>query len=225
MPRSRRASRIDWDEIARIGLPDLSREDTSLLGNGVQLDGALLQGLDADELVLDGAVLLDCRLEDGAVAAASARRVRLSSCELAELRLPSLTLENASVTNALFETLRVGAWDGHGAHLSRCTVRGSRLDYVNLRGATLETVQFVDCRIGELDLGAATVRVARFSGCEIGTLRLSAATLVDVDLTGTALDAVEGVDRLAGALIDGLQLQRLAPAFAAHLGVRVEGGS
>jgi uncharacterized protein YjbI with pentapeptide repeats len=92
---------------------------------------------------------------------------------------------------------------------------------VNLREATLTQVQFLDTRIGELDLGSAELSEVRFVGCEVSRLVVTGARLADVDLRGVELTALEGVGALAGATISEAQLAQLGPAFAEHLGVRV----
>jgi hypothetical protein len=49
------------------------------------------------------------------------------------------------------------------------------------------------------------------------------ARLADVDLRGARVDSVEGLDGLRGTWITAAQLDGLAPALAAQLGLRVEG--
>jgi uncharacterized protein YjbI with pentapeptide repeats len=98
-----------------------------------------------------------------------------------------------------------------------------RLDYVNLRGAGLTQVQFLGCRVAELDAGSAQLSVVRFVDCQIGRLALGGAALDDTDLRRAELDALDGIGSLAGAVITEAQLARLAPALAAHLGITVSG--
>ena len=50
---------------------------------------------------------------------------------------------------------------------------------------------------------------------------MSGCTLDEVDLRGAQLAALDGIGSLAGSLITEAQLVRLAPALAAHLGIRV----
>lgn len=61
-------------------------------------------------------------------------------------------------------------------------------------------VRFLDCRIGELELGSARVTAARFAGCTIDRLVLTGAVLAAVDLQGAELSAVDGIARMAGTL-------------------------
>ena len=96
-----------------------------------------------------------------------------------------------------------------------------RLDYLNLRGAGLTRVQFIGCRMGELDAGSAQLSMVRFVDCHIGRLALGGCALDNLDLRGAELDALDGIGSLAGAVITEAQLARLAPALAAHLGITV----
>lgn len=84
-------------------------------------------------------------------------------------------------------------------------------------------MDFVDCRFGELDLGSARATDLTFEGCSAERLAVTAAQLEAVDLTGLDLQALDGAGHLRGAIISPAQLIRLAPAFAAHLGVEVAG--
>ena len=109
-----------------------------------------------------------------------------------------------------------GTWDS-------VLVRGCKLGYLSLRGASVRDVAFEDCVIGELDLTGAQAERVAFTGSELGALDVSGATLRDVDLRAVDLPDITGLGHLRGATINDFQLQQLAPAMAAHLGIDVAG--
>ncbi|MBA3524558.1 MAG: pentapeptide repeat-containing protein [Geodermatophilaceae bacterium] len=167
------------------------------------------------------AAFLECTFDGAEMSGLRLDRARFSHCTLHEVRATDLRLVDASLLDTGLDGCRFGALDASGAELRRVRWTGGKVDYANLRSANLRDVTFSGCEFGELDLLGATVRMVRFLDCRIGRLDLTSATLTDVDLTGADLGGFDGVGGLAGATISGEQLHRLAPTFAAHLGVRI----
>src|SRR3954469_25472325 len=216
-PGRRRA--VDWDALAELSLPDLEEASVDELNAGRRHDGLAFSGL--SELPADEAVFLDCRFSGGDIGAGRMRRTRLNTCVLEDLRISEWDASGSTWSEVVLRTCRVGALVAPDAGLSDLTVEGGRLDYVNLRMAKLARVQFLGCSIGELDLGGAELRDVRFVDCELTTLVVRGARLSEVDLRGAEVGAVEGVGDLAGAVVSRSQLVQLAPALAAHVGIRV----
>ncbi|MDQ2623742.1 MAG: pentapeptide repeat-containing protein [Actinomycetota bacterium] len=128
----------------------------------------------------------------------------------------------SSLHDVVLEGCRFGALEVYDAELTDVVVRGGKLDYVNLRGSRVRDVRFEGAWIGDLDLGDATATRVTFVDCRIGRLDVTRAQLKDVDLRGADLDALDGLGGLSGATISTEQLFRLAPGFAAHLGITVD---
>ena len=221
VPPGRRRG-VDWDALAEVSLPDLESASPDELDAGGRHDG--LAFADLAELPADEAVFLDCRFSGGDVGSGRMRRTRLNTCVLEDLRFSELDASGSTWSEVVLRNCRVGALVAADAGLSDLTVDGGRLDYVNLRMAKLARVQFLSCTIGELDLGAAELRDVRFVDCELATLVVRGARLSEVDLRGARLGGVEGIGELGGAVISPAQLVQLAPALAAHLGIRVADG-
>lgn len=119
---------------------------------------------------------------------------------------------------------RLGGVQLHGSVLERVLIRGGKIDYLNLRKARLKDVVFDGCVLVEADFGGAVLERVSFRDCVLKQVDFTAAHMRDVDLReATELDIFRGVDRLAGAVISPAQLFELAPAFAAQVGVLVEG--
>ena len=109
----------------------------------------------------------------------------------------------------------------HDADVRRVHFDQVKLDAVNFRGAALTDVVFTECLLREADFGGAKLTRVRFPGCTFEEADFSRAKLAEVDLRGARLHFKAGLDALRGATIDGGQLVDLAPAMAAHLGLRI----
>jgi len=150
---------------------------------------------------LTGAELAGVRIESAFAVAWSAPGLRAEECELHALRIGAAEMPDAS-----WRSVRLSA---------------GRWGYLNLRGAALEDCVLEDAEVGDLDLGAAGLDRVVVRGCRIGTLHLHEATCRDLDLRGSVVDHVEGLDGARGAVVDRLLVEQWAPALAAHLGLRV----
>lgn len=163
----------------------------------VHWDGATLDATD-----FTGARFIDNRFTDVASAALKASGSTWRNVEMIGSRIGAVELDRAELMSV---------------RLDRC-----KLDYVNLRYATVRDLTVADCQIDELDLAFASLEHVGFDRCRIGKLSITSATLAAVDLRGADLDAVSGVQALAGSTISPAQLAQLAPALADHLGIEVE---
>ena len=75
----------------------------------------------------------------------------------------------------------------------------------------------------ELDLAGVTATRVSFVNCRAGSLALAHARLKDMDLRGLEVGSFSNLEGLSGATLDAQQVTALAPALAAHLGIRIEG--
>lgn len=175
----------------------------------------------------DGETLSDVRLDESVWTDAQlvARRftglickdVRFSHCDLA-----GLVLEDCQFTRVVFESCRLS-----GAIFA---------------GATLQEVEFVDCVAGHANFrmahlrrtaaGGTDLREADFYGCRLTDVRLSTCELSDanfqgataerLDLRGSRVGGLRGVDALGGTRIDTDQVVPLGAALLGALEFRVD---
>ncbi|MUN63835.1 pentapeptide repeat-containing protein [Kocuria sediminis] len=147
---------------------------------------------------------------------------RITDSQLTRLDVPTVSAAYATLRTVLLEDSRLGVLQCIEGTWDTVRITGCKLGYVSLRGATVRDVVFEDCVIGELDLTGARAERLAFPGSELAVLDVSGATLVDVDLRALDLPEITGLAHLQGAALNHLQLQQLAPALAAHLGILVE---
>lgn len=216
--RARPVAAVTLPEIL---LPELrAGTDRDLQIDG-DVEGRVFTDLALDGLTAERAQLSECRLDRCGLGEARLRDGRLTSCVLQDLHATELDIAGSTWLDVAVQGGRIGALLATSVQFRRVTFLGTRLDYLNLRGADLMQVRFRDCRIEELDLGSAELRDVRLDGCVLGGLALTGSACADVHLEGAQLASLDGLGSLTGVTIDELQLLRLAPALAAHVGLTV----
>lgn len=181
---------------------------------GRSLRGALLEACELSAAHLGGA-------DPTATADLTGSRwadVRVTRLDGAVLRCPRAAWRRVAV-----EDTRIGSTELSGGALDSVAFRRCRLRFVELRDATVTDLVVADCDIDELDLSDARATRVALPGTRVRSLRVRNAVLRDVDLRGAALAEVDAVAGLAGATLTAGQLLDLAPLFAVHHRIRVDG--
>ena len=164
---------------------------------------------------------LECRLQRCCLDGLQLKRARFVDSLLADIHGASLDLADSSWRDCQMLGGRLGAVTLAGATWTGVRVRGSKFGFVNLAGARLEDVTFEECEIGSFDLRTAQARSVKFVDCTIGEVNVAGATLSKLDLSGSTLRSLVGVESLRGAIISHQQLLDLAPLLASQLGLEV----
>ncbi|MDJ1137854.1 pentapeptide repeat-containing protein [Streptomyces iconiensis] len=207
-----------------INLPELRTYEGQGLEPDGDYDGLRFEDLDLGGEDGAGATFLDCGIYRCALGETALGRARMLDSVLEGVSGVGTRMENCELRDVELRDARLGGTQMHGARLNRVLVRGGKIDFLNLRQAKLTDVTFEGCVLVEPDFGGARLERVTFRDCVLRRAELHQAQLKDVDLRGvTELDIATGLDRLAGAVISPDQLMELAPAFAAQIGVRVEG--
>src|SRR3954454_4715895 len=163
----------------------------------------------------------------------------LAECELAEVTVERLDLSGASLVDVDVSALRatvlvgraarlrrvrlaggrIGTLDLADADLDEVELRGIRIDYLSLAGARVEDLVISDCTIGTLDMPQARLSRVAFHDSRADEVDTRGLRCENVDLRG--LDAVSYLDlaSLRGATLSPAQVEALAPALAAALGI------
>ncbi|MEU2392444.1 pentapeptide repeat-containing protein [Streptomyces sp. NPDC007369] len=206
----------------QVGLPpDLMAWQGGLEADG-DYDGLEFADLDLSGQEGVGARFMDCAVRRCVLDGAGLARARILDSLLDGVRGVGTDLAGASLRDVELVDARLGGTALHGAVLERVEFRGGKIDYLNLRQARLRDVVFEECVLVEPDFGGAVLERVEFRGCVLRGADVTGARMADVDLRGAAeLDFARGVEALAGAAITPAQLLSLAPALAAHLGLRV----
>ncbi|MEA5454837.1 pentapeptide repeat-containing protein [Sinomonas sp. JGH33] len=189
---------------------------------GARIEGLAFDGADLADRGLAGITFVECLLRDVSLHNADLTGASFVETRMERLSAPVLSAQRSRFRDAEIEGSRIGsaelydgAWDG-------TLVRGCKLGFVNLRGAKLADVLFEDCVIEELDLGRANAARVAFDGCTIDSLDVTGAELAHVDLRGSRIGRIGGIEGLRGAIVSPFQAAELAEALAEHLGIAVQ---
>ncbi len=215
--RSTSAPRLDFT-----GPRTSADADALLLGPREDREGERFAQANLSDYDLTGSAFADCAFTAVTLTGAQLRAARFTDTLLTTPYAPVLLAARTTWRDVRIERPRWGSVEMYDADLSGVHIAGGKIDYLNLRSARLTDVLIEDCQLAELDLsGTHNLRV-RLASCRIGTLDLTKATNTHLDLRGSELSALNGLEGLRGATVDDGQLTALAPVFAAHLGLVVE---
>ncbi|WP_422115621.1 pentapeptide repeat-containing protein [Brachybacterium sp. UNK5269] len=220
MPRSRTTPQ---PVLSPLRLPALDPGDTAALAAHGVVEVMSFQGTDLSHLDLTGTTFTECELLGVTAHGTTLTSARLIETRIERLHAPVLEASRSTWREVELVGSRLGALDIDDAAVRTTRIVGCKFDWLNLRSATLEDVLFEDCTFDELDLTGVTATRVAFVNCRAGSLALAHARLRDVDLRGLEMGSIGNLESLAGATLDAHQVAALAPAFAEHLRIRVEG--
>ncbi|APX32976.1 hypothetical protein BH708_09915 [Brachybacterium sp. P6-10-X1] len=209
--------------LERLVLPELQDLEADELHAQGTYDAVRVTGGDLSGRDLTGATFTECELLGVTAHEAVLQHARLIETRIDRLNAPVLNATRSTWRDVELTGSRIGALDIDDTEVRQARLVGSKLDWLNLRASTLEDVLFEDCTIEELDLTGATAARVAFVNCRAGSVSLAHARLADVDLRGLEMGAIGNLEGMKGATLDAQQVAVLAPAFAHHLGIRVEG--
>ncbi|MCB2411892.1 hypothetical protein LGT39_03395 [Demequina sp. TTPB684] len=200
-------------------LPDLDQADArDLVGravlDGLRLDGANLDGTSAAQVRLLECALVDCRADALDLPGVTAVDVYVGG-----LQAQTLSCRNGEWRDATWAEVRIGAVSADGCEFTDFTVRDSRIDLLSLRDTRIRRLTVRHCRIDTLDLSMATVEDLTVLGGTVGEVLTEESRMTRVDLSNTTLGAVGHPGSLRGMMLSRPQIEDIAPALAAHLGI------
>ena len=184
-------------------------------------DAVRFEGTDFTGANAEGHTFLECSLVGGTLDEAHLEGSRWSESEWERVQGVGVTLVEASLADTAFVGCRLAAVSAWGSTWRDVTVRGGKVDFLNLRGARLRDVAFVDCVVTELDLQEATVDGLTFEGCTLVQPSFGRGTYAGLDLSGATLHSPTGLAGLRGAILSRHQVIDLADAFASELGIAI----
>ncbi|MGO2537201.1 MAG: pentapeptide repeat-containing protein [Brachybacterium tyrofermentans] len=222
-PIARRNATIKKPVLSRLVLPGLEPADADQLEAHDSHEGLRLEGADLSGRDLTGATFTECEMVGVTAHTTTLTHARLIETRLERLNAPVLDATRSTWRDVELSGSRLGALDIYDAEVRSTRIVGSKFDWINLRASTLEDVLFEDCTIDELDLDGVTATRVAFVNCRASSIALAHARLKDVDLRGLEMGSISNLEGMSGATLNAQQVTELAPAFASHLGIRIEG--
>ena len=184
---------------------------------GERFDGGNLSDVD-----LSGASFMECTFDAVTLTETGLRGARFVDSVVSASFATSLVAARSTWRRVQIESARWGSAELFDAEFESVTLRGGKIDFLNLRGARMTDVLIEDLQITELDLaGFVGTRVA-IRNCRIGTIDLTRATCLDVDLRDSQFTRIAGITGMRGTILNEQQLVEVAPLMAGLLGIRIE---
>lgn len=206
----------------RVSAPDLPSELTA--GRGWDRDGEYFQqqftGLD-ETTDASHSEISECRLTGASLDALTLAGASLVDVDIDQLRATTVSARGARLRRVRFTGGRIGTLNLGTADIDEVELRGIRIDYLTLGGARIEDLLIADCVIGSLDLPQATAKRVRFVDTRADEVDARGLRAEDVDLRGLEMLSLTDAAALRGTTLSAVQIERLAPALAAALGIQV----
>jgi uncharacterized protein YjbI with pentapeptide repeats len=203
------------------GNPEASTPYRGDLEEGGEYEGLSFAETAFDEAAAGGCHFLDCEFVNVSFGGGRLRRSRFTDTRLRDTRFMATDLAETRWQDTVLAQCMLAGVQAFSAVLRRTTFSDGKLDSVNFRGSTLTDVTFSNCVLRDADFGGATLERVSFGGCTLTGADFTKASCTDVDLRGAELGIAAGFESLRGVTIDSVQLVRLAPQLAHHLGITV----
>jgi len=201
-------------EFARADSPDQLFADHELVAIAeTRLHDLERPNLNTNNLRIEGSLLERVRLSESQFASTQWKDVRLTSCDLANVRVHRLTLVRVEFLDCRLTGFRATAVD-----CQNVLIRSGDLGYSQFRGGKFRACEFDACNWQEADLQEADLTGSLFRSCSLARADLRGAKLQDTDFRGSEIEGmlVNAAD-LQGAIVDPAQ----AMIFARLLGLQI----
>ena len=156
---------MSWNDLADLPFADALRIHPGDLAPAEVYEGAHFDQLDLDQPDAHGSRFLECAFTRVSIQEGQLRRAQFTDVWLRDVRLISTTLAESGWVGAELTGSVAAGVEAFAARLRRVTLRGCKLDSVNLRDAVLAEVTFDNCvlvRRGLLRRGADQDRLPQF---------------------------------------------------------------
>ncbi len=213
----RRANQPDEVQLPRLSadLAVVAPEEVGRELKNISLSGARLAGR-GGPLLVDGARITRCDLSESRFVRPSVGDAVLFDCNLANARW-----SEASVTRVSFENCQLTGLDVNSSVLTDVSFLRCKLSLSSFRYLARAKIRFADCELDGADFQGVDLRPATFARCVLTGALFHQARADGLDLRGSSITAVQGIDGLRGAVIDHLQLLDIVEGLAAHAGLLV----
>lgn len=175
----------------------------------------------ADQTDAAHAAITECAILGASVDRLDLTGATLVDVDVRDLRATTFTARGARLRRVRITGGRIGTLDLADADVDELELRGVRVAYLSLAASRLSDLLVAGCTIGTLDLPQSSVSRASFIDSRADDVDTRGVRAQDLDLRG--LEALSFLDpaSLRGVILSARQVQELAPALAAALGIRV----
>ena len=221
-----RAARSRKHEAFQRDTPDLPRDPEPVLAPEhlfddrelTELNESCLQDLDRPELRLatfrmEGSTLDRVRLAGGHFSALVWKDVRLTGCDLSNIRAHRVSFVRVEFIDCKLAGFRANDFEGQDV-----LIRNGDVRYAQFQGGKFRASEFERCNFQEADFQNAALGGSVFRACQLERADLRGAKLQKTDFRGSEVDGMlVGIPDLQGAIVDAAQ----AMIFARLLGLQI----
>jgi uncharacterized protein YjbI with pentapeptide repeats len=161
--------------------------------------------------------IAEAKLEKLIATEAGLERIGLSDAVMTHSDLTAANCAEASWQRVRLTNTRCSGLKLHMSVLKDVIFEDCKLDLSNFRFSKLRGVSFKNCILDEADFYNAEIENVSFQNCSLQKAEFSAAKCKNVDLRTSDIANVRGIEGLAGATIDSVQLMTLSHTLAAYL--------
>jgi uncharacterized protein YjbI with pentapeptide repeats len=169
------------------------------------------------------ATITECAFDPASVDRLDLTGATLIDAEIRDLRATTLPARGSRLRRVRISGGRIGTLDLGDAEVDEVELRGVRIDYLALAGARVHDLMVADCTIGTLDLPQAILSRVSFADTRADDVDTRSMRAKDLDLRGLEAASYLDAASLRDATLSARQIEHLAPAMAAALGIRVLG--
>lgn len=190
------------------------------------LDGAKIERGYFSEVKLTGVIAKSVDFESSHFDKCEITSSKLRRATLTDLILDDCMLFASDFDESGWQRIQVNRGIMSGVVLSAALLKditfiGVKMDLANFRFAKLKQVKFEDCDLTEADFLSAEMKDVVFSNCRLHKATFAQCKLQGVDLRGSQLDEIKGIQSLQGVTISSSQLFELSHDLAASIGIKV----
>jgi uncharacterized protein YjbI with pentapeptide repeats len=206
----------------RLSAPDLPThlEDGPALSRGGDHFQMRWTSLDAQTDAAHTA-LTECAVTGAAVERLDLTGATLVDVDVSDVRATTVSARSARLRRVRITGGRIGTLDLSDAEIDDVHLRGVRIDYASLAGARITDLLIADCTIGTLDLPQAVVARTAFTESRADEVDTRGLRAKDLDLRGLEASSFVDAASLRGVTLSSRQIEYLAPALAAAVGIHV----
>jgi len=205
---SERSQRHEWKREAP-GLPaefEIATDFESLSLQELHLTDIQKPNLRGAALTIEGCLLERVQLAGGELGSMVWRDVRLTGCDLANLRAHRMTLVRVELIDC-----RMTGFSANALNWQHVLIRNGDVRYAQCQGGKFRNCEFDDCGWQEADLQRADLSGCIFRSCNLDAADFRGAKLENTDLRQSKVESlVVGAGDLRGAIVDPAQAMVLA---------------
>jgi uncharacterized protein YjbI with pentapeptide repeats len=210
----------------KISSPEIEDELTTLdiakLVPSAYIEGALIErqetaSIDARNAELEGSRITYVTIPELLMQGVSMKDVFLNSTNLTAAKI-----SDSKLIRVVFKGCRLQGIDFSASELSDIVFEDCNLDLSNFNMAVLQDVMFKNCSLNDASVVSSGQKNVAYENCVIEKIDITETVAQNVNLVGSQVYNITGMQSLKGFMLDMSQVMSLAPEFAIMHGIKIQ---